>query len=752
MDAHKKGELIIILIFPLLLIFSWFRNGLSIAYAEQATMNVLGFNGLIFWPSVWNEKFMTGYYNPTLPVAIVYVFLTLPSQLVLLLNAPAWISQALSFFLVNLLAEIFMYLYVSSIVGRNEVLKYSPFLASLLYILNTATMSVIWNRFLWFGTLSLIPLILLLYHKAFSTKEIPLASLFIGLANMIFSSFLFTIPGVGMLIFLLFYIFFEAINTFKSNNSSYLIKLTIGGIFASVILNLHWFLPLILAPGDLSFMTGKTIGNEKSIEINVDLYEYITRYLYLPFDVIRLIDRALSLPSFIWGSYERFPLVLISLTVPLLAFSSILIYNRDEHVLFFSCFSVLGLFISSGLSLPTGTLLILLMKIFPIAGIIRNAYASFAPILSFCYSYLIAISLSSIIHKLLAKAPPYFLFSKRNITVIKLLPITLLLILLLGFLAWPMWTGKVFSNPDVDRGKGSTRISIPQYYFELRDYFRSQPGDFRIVVVPNPLPGTAEWGLNPYNLNTLSILLLSNHSLVGGWTDIPPLTAEFLSGLNYFLSPPSTIWKVCSMVNAKYIVLPLDLIHNERITSLYLNTSQYVYFFKSFGKIYVYKVDESKIPGMIYAVKTIYVAKNFSGMYTKIKGSFDPLTEAFVLESQTNINLITNVTTIPFLSYSGHGTHYVVRVNSSGPFFLILTQTYSEYWKATINGVPISNHFIVNGFANAWLVNKSGSYTISIDFYPEIISSIGKIIVTFSLIAIALIILYNKSISYFRKK
>ncbi len=56
-------------------------------------------------------------------------------------------------------------------------------------------------------------------------------------------------------------------------------------------------------------------------------------------------------------------------------------------------------------------------------------------------------------------------------------------------------------------------------------------------------------------------------------------------------------------------------------------------------------------------------------------------------------------------------------INATTPYYLIFRETYDSHWAASYgNGMAISAlyHIQVNGYANAWYVNKTGSYTITL--------------------------------------
>lgn len=70
-------------------------------------------------------------------------------------------------------------------------------------------------------------------------------------------------------------------------------------------------------------------------------------------------------------------------------------------------------------------------------------------------------------------------------------------------------------------------------------------------------------------------------------------------------------------------------------------------------------------------------------------------------------------------------TRYTVQVTGAkAPFFLVFSETFSKDWQVKFNNdtgllVPAENHFIVNGYANAWYINKEGNYQIEISYRPQ---------------------------------
>ena len=81
-------------------------------------------------------------------------------------------------------------------------------------------------------------------------------------------------------------------------------------------------------------------------------------------------------------------------------------------------------------------------------------------------------------------------------------------------------------------------------------------------------------------------------------------------------------------------------------------------------------------------------------------------------------------------------TKYVVHVNASNPFFLVFSESYNKNWIAYANGeqIPNEQHFMANSYANAWYVNKTGSYDITLEFLPQKLFYAGSAISIITLI------------------
>ena len=116
---------------------------------------------------------------------------------------------------------------------------------------------------------------------------------------------------------------------------------------------------------------------------------------------------------------------------------------------------------------------------------------------------------------------------------------------------------------------------------------------------------------------------------------------------------------------------------------------------------------------------------------------FDPSASAKVYERNDDPDV---------MSQKNNPTKYIAHVNTTRPFFIMLSQTFHESWTAFVDGERISDqyHFIANGYANAWYINKTGTYTITLEFWPQNLFYIGSAISITPLILCAIYISKDK--------
>jgi len=64
------------------------------------------------------------------------------------------------------------------------------------------------------------------------------------------------------------------------------------------------------------------------------------------------------------------------------------------------------------------------------------------------------------------------------------------------------------------------------------------------------------------------------------------------------------------------------------------------------------------------------------------------------------------------------------------PYFLVLSENFNEKWKLYLNKKPVSKdeHYIINGFANSWLIEEKGNYNLTVEYLPQRYMNFGVLI------------------------
>lgn len=76
-------------------------------------------------------------------------------------------------------------------------------------------------------------------------------------------------------------------------------------------------------------------------------------------------------------------------------------------------------------------------------------------------------------------------------------------------------------------------------------------------------------------------------------------------------------------------------------------------------------------------------------------------------------------------------TLYQVEVSGAkNPYLLVFLENYNSGWELTIDGkaLPQNKHFLVNGFANAFLIEKTGNYQVTVNYKPQKLFLVGLFI------------------------
>jgi hypothetical protein len=112
-----------------------------------------------------------------------------------------------------------------------------------------------------------------------------------------------------------------------------------------------------------------------------------------------------------------------------------------------------------------------------------------------------------------------------------------------------------------------------------------------------------------------------------------------------------------------------------------------------------------------YIANSSFSIQNYSVYDPAAFGSFNSVgkTDAYTIKSFSKPGIS--------FSYPDPAKAIVHVHNATTPFYLIFRETYDPHWAAFFsNGTEVNprDHIAVNGFANAWYMNKTGNYTVTL--------------------------------------
>ena len=140
--------------------------------------------------------------------------------------------------------------------------------------------------------------------------------------------------------------------------------------------------------------------------------------------------------------------------------------------------------------------------------------------------------------------------------------------------------------------------------------------------------------------------------------------------------------------------------------------------------VYPTNIHQAKVNNSINIIKLIKNESinplNFSIYSGSVSGPILWYGNAELFNSTKTINAtqIANFTKPDITFIENNPTQVTVHVyNATTPYYLVFRETYDPHWAAFYsNGTEVNprDHIAVNGFANAWYMNKTGNYTITL--------------------------------------
>ena len=565
------------------------------------------------------------------------------------------VSQVILYYLLITSGVLGMF-YLSKEIILDKRKDSTAIFISLFYFFNIFSMTQIWNRLLYppMFLWSYLPWFLFLWIKMIEKPKLKWYVLFL-LSNVLFVD-TFSIATFVITLWTPCYVWLLArIYSFhKEKDVKKLTKYIYRSLGITVlwIAVNFWWIYPLLKVGGDIFATSFSWEHNFGTLVSLSKQNTIWNYLFLYHGFV-------TGPIAFGGWYQSiiaYLLVGLVIFIFLLGLVQAIKIKKYRFLLTIALFSF---FIIKGSHPPFGFAFYKwLFKNIPQAGILRNPYEKFGVVWTLSYSFFFGLGLQRLLIK----------FKK-----IKTIHILVICLLSMGVLVWPLWTGDVYHD--------SVRISVPEYYKQVNVYFEQFGKDGRVLITPM-LGGTAkyDWGYKGVGASNY----LFNKPTIANVTGNKYADTKYIS-LKNSLSEGESYLSHLKEMNIRYLIVQDDLDLDLDLENM-LSPHDLRKMFASDSEI-----DEIGKFGSLT-------------LHEYVNGTF------YIFEILGNDSL-------ELSSYQVTPTHYVVDIkNAKKPFNLVFKNTYHKLWTARIDGEEVDEHLLAYDYANAWKIDKVGTYEIDVVF------------------------------------
>lgn len=710
----KNYPIFLITLLCAVIIAIWFKDGKLLATGEEGLMLINPIRNIELYKYSWNEIGL-GIAGPGSNVMIPFYNFEL---LILKSGVPIWLFQPAIFFFLMFVGACSIY-YLSNELFKNLVedsIKIKlALIASIFYILNPVSLLGVWYRFLlgFMFFYALAPLFFYLFVVGVKNKR-KIFIIIVPLITLLFS-FAFANPASILMLWFLPVIYSFSLSwprTPKGEtrfNRYPLIYFGLMFIFW-VLINIWWIFPYI----ELSKIA---FGSEISPIHAVNTLKANSQDFTLD-NVIRLIHGGFLYKNEAFGSIYKNPIfIVISWLIPIITIYGLLKLRRSQIKLFFALSLILLLFVAKGTSFPLGQVFLWFFSHISILQVFRNPLEKFGMLMPTIYAPLFSFGLVYLLNKTQD-------FKKRLF--LSTLSLTFLVIF-----HWPFFTGALVSF----RGR-DIKVEVPPSFRSANQAIEKNNHVILSIPVMGGASGFYKWkhgfkgvDASPYLFNYPVVNIFYDANSFYGQMLIGFSNGALnnLIGLAQLFSADLVVYRKDTDVSA--FGYNLDALERSKKMIDDTNLSK---IFDSY-EFSLWSLPKEKQVPIIYTPRTIRLGDSPAELISLLEEDrFDPRTETFICIMQEKCKpykkladqSVNEIKTIPekveFIKVSP--VNYEIKVyNSQGMFILVFNNSYHPGWRASIEGKPIDedSHIVANGYANGFLIDKVGSFNISLKFAPE---------------------------------
>ena len=288
--------------------------------------------------------------------------------------------------------------------------------------------------------------------------------------------------------------------------------------------------------------------------------------------------------------------------------------------------------------------------------------------------------------------------------------------------------------------------NISKSTFQISNFINNNPGTFSVAT----LPVLFGWEVTrSYYSTNIYTTLIEHPTFVGGirgktaFNDFyfPISAKEYISigaAVDLKYTKNVSLSNAFGVLGIRYIIIMGNEVYNTSLCdcgeynfsfkNIYSNLNNSgILFVKKFGNSSIY--ENSKTVPLTYASDVENIGNASTSIIFNVieNDSFniqnDSVYSAYINGFYNDSNTI-NATPIanfvkPNITFvENTPTKVTVHVsNAITPYYLVFRETYDPHWAAFYsNGTEVNprDHIAVNGFANAWYMNKTGNYTVTL--------------------------------------
>ena len=692
----------------------WFKNGLLIAGGDQSLFLNPGFylDKLFLWSDYLNGG------GPSPFINIFSPFLTL-YKLVEILKGSAQLFQKVWFVFSYLLALVSMrYLYNTVGDRRDSV---GTLVAVCFYVFNLYTLIISPFVFQYWVIYAAFPLTFTLFikglhHPISSGKYIALG----GLSSLLYSATnpaLFLVSFIPLVSYLLYYLILRTERRFKQS-----LFFSLKFFSSIILLNLWAFYPSFYTL--LLYMRTTTASQG-----GTGLWATTSTQVY---EAIRLLGQWCWSLSHLYKYYDNSLFIYLSYLFPFFIVAILLFRLKDSKILFFPLLAIIGIFLTKGVNPPLGFIYKYAYLKIPGFTAFREPFTKFTFITAISYAVIIGFVIDKLWSILTTKG-------SRDVPcrwfIQELFLIFVFSIILIN--VWPTFTNN-FIRPG-DKKEKSFHVKVPNYWGEANRWLHSFKEHFSLLELPKDSGyGTYfNWrygydGINP-SVFLLDVPIWGHSCFSNNYSD--RLVDLIYDGLYEYKTDKLSI--LLGMMNIKYIHLRTDMDwKSTKLTSPAFNRDalsfqKFIRLERRFGKKEFYEND--KFLPLIYAAHNLKIIDRDPWSYNNLE-FLDALEDkdyvALIFQGQYNDKLLFQkinyhykqgkLNDPPKINFTRvNPTKYIINITSNFPFCLVFSQSYHPNWVAYIQNEKVKFHFVVNGFANGYFVDKTGKFSIVLEFIPQ---------------------------------